>query len=571
MTDFFDLSAQPVRSFAERNPRARPAPGTPTKIAKPVPTESALGQHDSYANLNDAVPKQAATTQRPADAIERLASRRRSDPALALLKVFDLMVFIAALVLAAAPTGPLATLITSAISSDPLLFRLTPYAPLTFDELLSIEISLQGILFTCAFLVFLHIIFSALGMYSSDRSARISRRDVIRVVAVAFLAAAAIWLASLLIDFSHDVAAAFFSAFVVTCCVSFLARLVVNSFVRRAALASKAHRHVIVVGTNRHAVEIARRIDTSPTRGMKVVGFVDQNWAGEAEFRHSGYKVVSDFAGFQDFLKDHVVDEVVICTPLKSLYDKSARIFAQCEQQGITVRFRYHPVNPSIGRSRIDEFEGQPVLTVKSTPPQNISLYVKRLVDTVASAALLLLLSPMMLLIALAIKLTSDGPVFFTQERVGLNKRRFRLYKFRTMVVDAEQRLASLESKNEVTGPVFKIKRDPRITPMGRFLRKSSLDELPQLLNVLKGEMSLVGPRPLAVRDYRGITEDWQRRRLSVLPGITCLWQVMGRSSIPFDRWMELDLQYIDNWSLLLDLKICVKTIPAVFSGAGAS
>jgi lipopolysaccharide/colanic/teichoic acid biosynthesis glycosyltransferase len=161
--------------------------------------------------------------------------------------------------------------------------------------------------------------------------------------------------------------------------------------------------------------------------------------------------------------------------------------------------------------------------------------------------------------------------VFFLQERVGLNKRRFRLVKFRTMVVDAEQRLAGLESMNEVSGPVFKIKKDPRVTPIGRLLRKSSLDELPQLINVLKGDMSLVGPRPLAVRDYRGITKDWQRRRLSVMPGITCLWQVQGRSSIPFEQWMELDLQYIDNWSLLLDLKICLKTIPAVVSGNGAA
>ena len=154
-------------------------------------------------------------------------------------------------------------------------------------------------------------------------------------------------------------------------------------------------------------------------RGLKLVGFVDQHWAGEDEFRQSGYEVVSDFAGFQDFLKDHVVDEVVICTPLKSLYDISARIFAQCEQQGITVRFRLDPFSPSIGRSWIDEFEGQPVLTVNSTPPQRFSLYVKRIVDAVGSAALLLSLSPLMLLIALAIKRTSDGPVFFTQERVG--------------------------------------------------------------------------------------------------------------------------------------------------------
>jgi len=200
-----------------------------------------------------------------------------------------------------------------------------------------------------------------------------------------------------------------------------------------------------------------------------------------------------------------------------------------------------------------------------------VSLWVKRQVDFAGSAALLLLLSPMLVAIAIAIKLTSEGPVFFTQERIGLNKRRFMLYKFRTMVVDAEKMLASLEKMNEVSGPVFKIKRDPRITSIGRFLRKSSLDELPQLINVLKGEMSLVGPRPLAMRDYRGITEDWQRRRLSVVPGMTGLWQVMGRSSIPFDRWMELDLEYIDNWSLMQDLKICVKTIPAVMRGTGAS
>jgi lipopolysaccharide/colanic/teichoic acid biosynthesis glycosyltransferase len=152
---------------------------------------------------------------------------------------------------------------------------------------------------------------------------------------------------------------------------------------------------------------------------------------------------------------------------------------------------------------------------------------------------------------------------------MGLNKRRFRLYKFRTMVVDAEKRISELEHRNEVTGPVFKIKCDPRITPLGRWLRKTSIDELPQLINVLKGDMSLVGPRPLAVRDYLGITEDWHRRRLSVPPGITCLWQVMGRNEIPFERWMELDMEYIDNWSILLDLKILTMTVPAVLKATG--
>lgn len=152
-----------------------------------------------------------------------------------------------------------------------------------------------------------------------------------------------------------------------------------------------------------------------------------------------------------------------------------------------------------------------------------------------------------------------------------MNKRRFKIYKFRTMIPNAEQVIHTLEGQNEATGPVFKIKNDPRITPIGKFLRRSSIDELPQLLNVLKGDMSLVGPRPLPVRDYEGFSEDWQRRRFSVKPGITCLWQVNGRSGISFDQWMLLDLQYLDEWSLWLDLKILAKTVPAVLKGAGAA
>jgi len=166
---------------------------------------------------------------------------------------------------------------------------------------------------------------------------------------------------------------------------------------------------------------------------------------------------------------------------------------------------------------------------------------------------------------------TSNYTVFFVQERVGLNKRRFRVYKFRTMVKDAEQKQAELEDLNEVMGAAFKITNDPRITPVGSFLRKTSIDELPQLINVLKGDMSLVGPRPLPVRDYNGFNTDWHRRRFSVRPGITCLWQVNGRHNITFEKWMELDLEYIDQWSLLLDLSILVKTIPAVLKGSGAS
>jgi lipopolysaccharide/colanic/teichoic acid biosynthesis glycosyltransferase len=187
---------------------------------------------------------------------------------------------------------------------------------------------------------------------------------------------------------------------------------------------------------------------------------------------------------------------------------------------------------------------------------------------------LLIAVSPALLLTAILVKLTSPGPVFFVQKRIGLNKRIFNIYKFRTMVVDAEQKLQEIEHLNEVSGPVFKIKNDPRMTSIGRFLRKTSFDELPQLFNVLAGDMSLVGPRPLQLRDYELLTEtgeDWQRCRFSVRPGITCLWQVNGRSSLPFHRWMELDLQYVRTWSLWLDLQILARTVPAVLRGSGAA
>jgi len=195
---------------------------------------------------------------------------------------------------------------------------------------------------------------------------------------------------------------------------------------------------------------------------------------------------------------------------------------------------------------------------------------LKRFVDLSIAAILILLLSPLLGLIALLIKLDSPGPVFFLQTRLGLGKHPFKIYKFRTMVADAERLMKAIEHLNETEGPTFKLKNDPRITRFGSLLRKTSLDELPQLLNVLSGDMSLVGPRPLPLRDYEGFSHDWQRRRFSVKPGITCLWQIMGRSSITFDEWMALDMQYIDHWSMWLDLVILAKTIPAVLRGSGA-
>jgi exopolysaccharide biosynthesis polyprenyl glycosylphosphotransferase len=208
---------------------------------------------------------------------------------------------------------------------------------------------------------------------------------------------------------------------------------------------------------------------------------------------------------------------------------------------------------------------------VSSHPSEGWPNVVKRVMDVVISAVALIILAPLFLITAIVIRWDSQGPVFFVQERVGLNKRRFRLYKLRTMMADAEEKQREIEHLNEASGAVFKIRDDPRLTPVGKFLRKASIDELPQLFNVLKGDMSLVGPRPLPVRDYQRFDQDWQRRRFSVRPGITCLWQINGRSSTPFEKWMELDMEYIDHWSLGLDLKILAKTIPAILKGSGAA
>jgi exopolysaccharide biosynthesis polyprenyl glycosylphosphotransferase len=229
-----------------------------------------------------------------------------------------------------------------------------------------------------------------------------------------------------------------------------------------------------------------------------------------------------------------------------------------------------NPFNLTLLSSKAEEIEDTSI-TLCSNSTENWQHLVKRTLDVSLSLVATVVFAPLFVVTAILVKLTSPGPIFFMQERVGLNKRRFRMCKFRTMVQDAEQRMAEIEHLNEVSGPVFKIKKDPRITPIGRILRAASIDELPQLFNVLKSDMSLVGPRPLPVRDYEGFDQDWKRRRFSVRPGITCLWQINGRSTTPFEEWMKLDMQYIDQWSLWLDLKILAMTVPAVLKGAGAS
>jgi exopolysaccharide biosynthesis polyprenyl glycosylphosphotransferase len=272
----------------------------------------------------------------------------------------------------------------------------------------------------------------------------------------------------------------------------------------------------------------------------------------------------------ESIIAQEPVDEVFIALPREGYAPLVEAIVRLCEDQGIIVRLQTDLFKLRIARWQVDELDGIPIVTIRSGPPDGWQLLVKRLIDICGSALLLLAMAPLLMIVTVLIKLDSPGSAFYIQERVGLNKRRFQVFKFRTMIEGADKQQPMLEDLNQAEGPVFKIKDDPRITRLGKFLRRFSIDELPQLFNVLRGEMSLVGPRPLPVRDIERIDAQWHKRRLSVKPGVTCLWQVNGRSDVNFDHWVRMDLEYIDKWSLGLDLKILVKTIPAVLKGSGA-
>jgi exopolysaccharide biosynthesis polyprenyl glycosylphosphotransferase len=424
------------------------------------------------------------------------------------------------------------------------------------------------VLFLAMMLVW-HLIFRTAGAYRRDRLASFVS-EALRALLAATWGALAVLSCAILFHLGSvtlEFAASFWLA---SCALGVASRLLARWVLARARRGGRNLRNVLIVGTNPRALEYAGKLEARPELGYRVSGFVDDEWPGREEFARSGRRVVASPRGLADFLRGQVVDEVVMALPLGSSYARCAEIATLCEEQGIVVRILSDLFDLKLGKTTVEAFEEEPAVTIWTGARDGWPVYIKRLLDIAASSTLLVLLSPLLLAVMLLVKLTSPGPALFAQPRVGYNKRRINVHKFRTMAADAEQRLAEVAHLNEVSGPVFKIRNDPRLTPVGRFLRRTSIDELPQLLDVLLGDMSLVGPRPLPLRDYQGFAEDWHRRRLSVRPGITCLWQVGGRSSLPFDRWMELDMQYIDQWSLLLDLKILARTIPAVLRGTGA-
>lgn len=325
---------------------------------------------------------------------------------------------------------------------------------------------------------------------------------------------------------------------------------------------------IVVVGAGEHAVDFARTIRERSSWNNRFLG----HFSVPAEVAHeSATPILGTLQDLAYYLDTEVVDEVVFAVPGRSPEDFEKALHA-CDERGVDVLLTIPPSVPHNGNVEIANVTGfnMPMLGLTRTPTGEARLVVKRIMDILGSSVALLLASPVMLMTYIAIKVDDPGPVLFKQVRSGKNGRKFVMLKFRSMCVDAEAKRKELEKFNEMGGPVFKMKHDPRITRVGRFIRKTSIDELPQLFNVFLGTMSLVGPRPPLPSEVAQY-EPWQRRRLSVRPGITGMWQVSGRNNIDFEEWMQLDLKYIDSWSLWLDLKILFKTLPAVLLNRGAS
>jgi exopolysaccharide biosynthesis polyprenyl glycosylphosphotransferase len=332
-------------------------------------------------------------------------------------------------------------------------------------------------------------------------------------------------------------------------------------------MAAREQQLVVILGSGKRAEKAWREIRTRHKETVKIVGFVDNRLKTEmgADIACHHLGTIDDLS---DLLLRNVVDELLIAVP-KSCYDLAQDAIAIAERVGVRVVYMQDMYVTTLKQSSACS----PELFSELVPIHEhyvAAQVVKRLVDIAGSLAGLCLLSPVFLIVAFAVKVSSRGPVFFSQERFGHRRRLFKMYKFRSMVSNAPDLLAQLEKQNEASGPIFKIRQDPRITPLGRLLRASSLDELPQLWNVLIGNMSLVGPRPMSVRDVLLFSEATLMRRFTVKPGITGLWQVSGRNNLTFEKWIELDFNYIDSWSLALDFQILARTVPVVFRGTGA-
>jgi exopolysaccharide biosynthesis polyprenyl glycosylphosphotransferase len=342
-------------------------------------------------------------------------------------------------------------------------------------------------------------------------------------------------------------------------------KIITNKLFSRLGSRASENRNLVVIADEKSCNVIDTILNTPGT------GFVIKAILSDSPVIHEKYgltiPVISEHSDIRTYLIDHPIHELHYCKDNFVMEELRNLVYA-CQEVGVTFRMKSILFNHFSTSSTIKYLADIPFITISNLPDNYLHLRIKRLMDLFISFFALVLSFPFMLVIALLIKLTSKGPVFYCQERSGLRGRKFKLYKFRTMVINSDELRKGLEELNEMDGPVFKIKNDPRITRIGLFLRKTSIDEFPQFLNVVRGEMSVVGPRPPIPAEVKKY-EDWQLRRISIKPGITCIWQVSGRNNTTFDDWMRQDLEYIDNWSLQLDLVICLKTIKTILSMNG--
>ncbi len=436
-------------------------------------------------------------------------------------------------------------------------------------EFFAMRISLVNFIVLGGFALTWCLVFKLSGLYRPQSNALVMSEcwSVIKAVSIGTVILSAFALVLDLSAVNGIFLIGFFgSALALTC----LERAILRSFLR-SRNRGRSLRNLVIVGCGPRGAEFGGEVRRKPELGYLLLGYIDDLDPPENP-QHGGYeKLLGSLNDAREIFETQQIDEVVISLPIKSFYDMTAELISTCEELGLTVKVPADFFQSKRATAYIDSFQDNPVVTFGTRPSSAVGALTKRLIDVFCSSVAVIVFSPIAAVCALAIKLDSPGPIHFTQDRIGLKRKPFPVIKFRTMRVDAEARQKELEDQNEVAGAAFKIAEDPRVTRVGKVLRKLSLDELPQFWNVLSGEMSLVGPRPLPTRDVKEFDRDWQFRRFSVQPGLTCLWQVHGRHEIDFDNWMELDLQYIDNWSLSLDFDILLKTLPAALRGTGAS
>ena len=437
-------------------------------------------------------------------------------------------------------------------------------------EFLSTRVKLGNAVLCGLLMIAWHIIFNLRGLYRSHRLR--SFRGELREVAQTSLLCSLILLAAAQLGGWETVhLRAVLTFWVLTFLLCGGIRYVSRSFLRKIRRRGQYLKTILIVGGGARGEQFAKLLSHRRDLGYRLLGFVDSDLT-YSKRKLAGAPWLGGLADLPEIVAREAIDDVAVALPIKSHYAEIESIITLLEEQGIGIHLLSDFFQHNLSRCQPLEFEGEPLLFFHSAPPFGWRTEVKRLFDLLGSLVLLILTAPILIIVAALIKYDSPGsPIFFVQERMGYNKRRFRMLKFRTMVPDAEARLKDIEHLNEKEGPIFKITKDPRITPVGRILRKYSLDELPQLINILLGDMSIVGPRPLSIRDALGMKKSWQKRRFSVRPGLTCLWQVSGRSNLSFEQWMQLDLEYIDHWSLLLDWTILMKTVPAVLTSRGAA